>query len=110
MAFAKKLVLGGGAAIAMTAAVITYRTVTFAPADVATGDDIKLAAIPDFDIGLAANHLGEAIRFQTVSQFRQSSPQQSCHRRDRSSRFVSNLLQRSITEVFQNHDFPLLLR
>jgi carboxypeptidase PM20D1 len=67
MAFAKKLVLGGGAVIAIAAAVIAYRTVTFAPTDIASGDDIKLAAIPDFDIGLAANHLGEAIRFQTVS-------------------------------------------
>ena len=67
MTLAKKWVFGGGGFAIAIAAVIAFRTITFTPADIASADDIKLAAIPDFDIGAAANHLGAAVRFQTVS-------------------------------------------
>ena len=62
-----KIVFAGSIAIAIVAAVIAYRTLTFAPEGVAHANDIKLAAIPDFDLAKAAQHLGQAARLQTVS-------------------------------------------
>ncbi len=62
-----KLALGGTAVMAIIAAVIVIRTASFTPENVANAADIKLAAIPDYDIAQAAAHLGQATRFQTVS-------------------------------------------
>lgn len=63
----KKIGLGIGAALLLGGAVITYNTLTFAPAGIAEAKDIKVAAALPFDADAAAARLGEAIRFQTVS-------------------------------------------
>lgn len=63
----RKWALGLGAAIVALGGVIGIRTATFAPAAVADGSAIKVAAAAPFDTGLAARHLGEAVRIQTVS-------------------------------------------
>jgi carboxypeptidase PM20D1 len=47
--------------------VIAGRAATFAPADLADGSGITVAAAPLVDIQAAAAHLGAAIRFRTVS-------------------------------------------
>ena len=57
------VLLGLGAA----AGVIAWNTATFAPEGLARADDIKVAAAIEPDVNAAANRLGEAIRFQTVS-------------------------------------------
>jgi carboxypeptidase PM20D1 len=43
------------------------RTASFAPADVADGSGITVAAAPAIDVQAAAEHLSAAIRFRTVS-------------------------------------------
>jgi carboxypeptidase PM20D1 len=53
--------------IAIGGGVIVYNTVTFAPEGIATASDIKVAAAVPFDVNAAAERLGEAVRFQTVS-------------------------------------------
>jgi carboxypeptidase PM20D1 len=63
----KKFGLAAGALLLITGGVIGYRTMSFAPAEAVTGKAITLAAVPAFDIGAAAANLGQAIRFQTIS-------------------------------------------
>ena len=53
--------------LAATGAVIGYNTATFAPADLASADGIKVADALAPDAQAAAARLGAAIRFQTVS-------------------------------------------
>jgi carboxypeptidase PM20D1 len=53
--------------IAATGAIIGYNTATFAPADLANADGIKVADALAPDAPAAAARLGAAIRFQTVS-------------------------------------------
>lgn len=62
-----KWVLGIGAAVVALGGVVAVRTATFAPQAVADGAAIKVAAAAPFDTNLAAQHLAESIRFQTVS-------------------------------------------
>ncbi len=62
-----KWVWGLGAAVLVLGGVITARTATFAPAAVGNGASIAVAAAPPFDTALAAQHLGAAVRIQTVS-------------------------------------------
>lgn len=62
-----KWVLGIGAAVVALGGVVAVRTATFAPQAVADGAAIKVAAAAPFDTSLAAQHLAESIRFQTVS-------------------------------------------
>jgi carboxypeptidase PM20D1 len=61
--------IGGaiGVLLVATAAVVGAKTMLFAPEDIADSQGIVLAPIPKFDVGVAADHLGQAIRFQTVS-------------------------------------------
>lgn len=63
----KKWVLGIGVTLVALGGVIAVRTVTFAPQAVADGAAIKVAALAPFDTNQAAQHLAEAVRFQTIS-------------------------------------------
>jgi carboxypeptidase PM20D1 len=68
--------LGVFVLVAMLAAVLVYRTVTFQP-QVQIGSTDTLAASPPFDVDLAARHLSEAIRIKTVSQQDEASTDRS---------------------------------
>jgi carboxypeptidase PM20D1 len=63
----KKWVLAIGAAVVALGSVVGARTAMFTPDAVADGSKIKVAAAAPFDAGLAAEHLGAAVRFKTVS-------------------------------------------
>ena len=63
----KKWVAGLGLGVLALGGALAVRTVTFAPAGVSDGSDIKVAAAPAFDLASAASHLGAAVRFLTVS-------------------------------------------
>jgi carboxypeptidase PM20D1 len=63
----KKLGLSIGTLLAVGSAVVAYNTLKFQPEEVAEAREIKLAAVPSFDVDAAASRLGQAIRFQTVS-------------------------------------------
>lgn len=62
-----KWVLGIGVAAVALAGTIAVRTATFAPQAVADGAAIKVAPAAPFDTNLAAQHLAQSVRFQTVS-------------------------------------------
>ena len=62
-----KWVWGLGGAIVVLGGVIAARTAMFAPEAVGTGAGITVAVAPPFDTSLAARHLSEAVRIQTVS-------------------------------------------
>ena len=62
-----KWVWGLGGAVLVLGGVVAARTATFAPEAVGNGKGIAVAAAPPFDTALAAQHLGEAVRIQTVS-------------------------------------------
>lgn len=53
--------------LGVAAGVVAWNTATFEPAGLAVADDIKLADAIEPDVAAAANRLGAAIRFQTVS-------------------------------------------
>lgn len=59
--------LMAGLGVLVLAGTIAVRTATFEPAGVADGSDIKVADSPPIDVDAAAEHLGAAIRFLTVS-------------------------------------------
>jgi carboxypeptidase PM20D1 len=63
---ARKILLGVLGAILLLAVVVLYRTFTFGPAE-AVETPVALAAPIPIDANAAAQHLGEAVRFQTVS-------------------------------------------
>jgi carboxypeptidase PM20D1 len=63
----KQLGLATGALLLIAGGVITYRTITLEVGGPETGKAISLAAVPAFDINAAAANLGQAIRFQTIS-------------------------------------------
>lgn len=63
----RQLGLVTGAFLLIAGGVITYRTMTFAPADGNPAIAVKLAAVPPYDINIAAANLGQAIAFQTIS-------------------------------------------
>ena len=63
----KKWVLGLGAAVLALGTVVGARTAMFEPDAVADGSKIRVAAAAPFDTQLAAEHLGAAVRFKTVS-------------------------------------------
>jgi carboxypeptidase PM20D1 len=63
----RKSMLVAGLGVLLLGGVIAVRTATFAPADIAAGSGIAVAAAPPFDGQAAAEHLGAAIRFRTVS-------------------------------------------
>jgi carboxypeptidase PM20D1 len=63
---ARNILLGVGAAVLLLVAVVLYRTFTFGPGK-AVETPVALAAPIPIDVNAAAQHLGEAVRFQTIS-------------------------------------------
>lgn len=63
----KKWVLGLGVAVLALGTVVGARTIMFEPDAVADGSKIKVAPAAPFDTQLAAQHLGAAVQFKTVS-------------------------------------------
>jgi len=63
----KKIGWGILLGLGVAAGVAAWNTATFKPAGLASAEDIKLADAIEPDAAAAANRLGEAIRFQTVS-------------------------------------------
>lgn len=61
------IILGGVAVVAIAAATVAVRTAGFAPANVADGSDIRLAATVPYDLDAAVRHLSEAAQIRTVS-------------------------------------------
>lgn len=59
--------IGGLSILVVGAAVVGARTATFAPANVADGRDVKLAAAPAYDLDAAVRHLSEAAQIRTIS-------------------------------------------
>lgn len=59
--------IGGLSILVVVAAVVGVRTSTFAPANVADGRDVKLAAAPAYDLDAAVRHLSEAAQIRTIS-------------------------------------------
>ena len=62
-----KWVWGLGCGLLVLGGVIAARTAIFVPEAVGNGTGITVALAPPFDAQLAAQHLGEAVRIQTVS-------------------------------------------
>lgn len=62
----KRFLFGLGGVLILLIGIVLVRTFTYGgvPQDVR---EITLPAVPDFDADVAAEHLGEAIRFQTVT-------------------------------------------
>jgi carboxypeptidase PM20D1 len=67
MGMIRKIALASVAVVAVGAAVVGVRTANFAPEAVNDGRSIKIATAPAVNIATAAAHLGEAVRFRTVS-------------------------------------------
>ena len=63
---ARRILLGALAALLLLVVVVLYRTFTFGP-PAAVATPVALAAPIPIDVNAAAQHLGEAVRFQTVS-------------------------------------------
>ncbi|WP_257550206.1 M20 family peptidase [Sphingopyxis sp. DBS4] len=61
------IILGGVALVAVAAATVAVRTASFAPANVADGSDVRIAAAPSYDLDAAVRHLSEAAQIPTVS-------------------------------------------
>ncbi|HEX4847268.1 MAG TPA: M20 family peptidase [Novosphingobium sp.] len=63
----KKWVLGLGVALLALGGTVAARTAMFQPGEVADGSKITVAAAAPFDVNRAAQNLGQAVRFRTVS-------------------------------------------
>lgn len=63
----RTILFGGLAVVAIVAGTVAIRTATFAPADIADGSDIRLAAVPAYDLKAAAANLGAAVQIRTIS-------------------------------------------
>lgn len=67
MAVFRKLLLASASVLVIGAAVVTVRTLTYQPPLAVDLSKVVLAPAPAIDVDSAARHLGEAVRFQTVS-------------------------------------------
>ncbi|MDR3512910.1 MAG: M20 family peptidase [Caulobacteraceae bacterium] len=67
MARVGNIVLGVVGVVAIGAAIVAVRTATFKPPTQANADAVRLAPSIPIDNARAAEHLGEAVRIQTVS-------------------------------------------
>jgi carboxypeptidase PM20D1 len=67
MTLGKKLFLGSATAIVIVAAIIGVRTITFVPPVLKAGTNMAAIPLPPYALDKAAQHLGAAVRFQTVS-------------------------------------------
>ena len=63
----KKIGIAALLGLGVAAGVVAWNTATFKPAGLATAEDVKLADAIEPDLAAAANRLGAAIRFKTVS-------------------------------------------
>lgn len=63
----RAIIWGGAAIVAVAAATAAVRTATFAPEGVADAGDVKLAAVPAYDLDAALSHLSAATQIRTVS-------------------------------------------
>ncbi|QNO26672.1 M20 family peptidase [Sphingopyxis sp. OPL5] len=67
MAKKRTILLGGLAIVAIIAGTVAVRTATFEPANIADGSDVRLAAVPAYDLDAAVAHLSAAAQFLTIS-------------------------------------------
>ena len=74
----KRIALGTGGILILLIGIILVRTFNYggAPQDVR---EIVLPEVPDFDAGIAAQHLSEAIQFRTMTVDRKSTCLNSSH-------------------------------
>ena len=63
----RTILIGGLAVIAVVAATVAVRTATFAPKDIANGSDIRLAAVPAYELQAAVANLSAAAQIRTIS-------------------------------------------
>lgn len=63
----RTILIGGLAVIAVVAATVAVRTATFAPKDIANGSDIRLAAVPVYELQAAVANLSAAAQIRTIS-------------------------------------------
>ena len=61
----KNILMGLGALVVLVVGVVLYRTFTYGGAPV--GGRVDLPAVPEISADVAAEHLSEAIRFQTIT-------------------------------------------
>lgn len=67
MASYRKIAVAATLLVATGVAVVAVRTIMHEPSGVASGAEIRLASVPAADIDAAANRLGAAVRFRTIS-------------------------------------------
>src|SRR3546814_4165098 len=67
MAKTRMLLLGGLAIVAVAVGTVAVRTANFAPANLADGSDVTLAAAPAYDLDAAVRHLSAAAQIRTIS-------------------------------------------
>ena len=63
----RTILIGGLAIIAVVAGTVAVRTATFAPNDIADGTDIRLAAVPTYNLDTAVANLSAAAQIRTIS-------------------------------------------
>ena len=63
----RTILIGGLAVIAVVAGTVAVRTATFAPKDIADGSDIRLAAVPAYELEAAVANLSAAAQIRTIS-------------------------------------------
>jgi len=63
----RTILIGGLAVIAVMAGTVAVRTATFAPKDIADGSDIRLAAVPAYELPAAVANLSAAAQIRTIS-------------------------------------------
>lgn len=67
MAKKRTILLGGLAVVAILAATVAIRTTSFVPGNIAGGSDVRLAAIPAYELDAAVAHLSAAAQIPTIS-------------------------------------------
>src|SRR3546814_12715897 len=67
MAKTRMILLGGLAIVAVAVGTVAVRTANFAPANLADGSDVNLAAAPAYALAAAGRHLGAAAEIRTLS-------------------------------------------
>jgi carboxypeptidase PM20D1 len=77
MTLLKKLAFGSVAAVVIILAILSVRTLSFAPPTLAVGKNMSDIQLPEYDLDTAAMHLGDAVRFQTVSHQNSAENDQS---------------------------------
>ncbi|MBU0863251.1 MAG: M20 family peptidase [Alphaproteobacteria bacterium] len=63
----RTILIGGLAIIAVAAGTVALRTATFVPNDIADGTDIRLVAVPTYNLDTAVANLSAAAQIRTIS-------------------------------------------